>query len=219
MVLLFWEWIEMAKLNVSANRMENLKLKKRLGLAKRGHKLLKDKQDELMRNFLEMIDELRGLRDRTEAALIAALQRFTLATCELSPAEQRVLFAVPGGKFSLEVETKKLMNLRVPEFSAKFEGNPLAYSLRETDPEVDYSLREIAQALELLLKLAEIEKRMSLLAEELDRTRRRVNALEYILIPNLAETIKYITQKLEELERGNLVRLMKVKEIIQAEEA
>jgi V/A-type H+-transporting ATPase subunit D len=198
--------------------MENLKLKRRLQVAIRGHKLLKDKQDELMRNFLELIDELRGLRDRTEDALIAALQRFTLATCELSPAKQRALFAVPGVIFSLDVETKRLMNLRVPVFTASIDGNPLAYSLRETDPDVDYALREIAQALELLLKLAEVEKRMSLLADELDRTRRRVNALEHMLIPNLEETIKYISQKLEELELSTIVRLMKVKEIIEAEE-
>ncbi len=207
----------MAKLNVSANRMENLKLKKRLGLAKRGHKLLKDKQDELMRNFLDLIDTIRGLRNRTEDVLIAGLQRFTMATCELSPDRQKQLFAYPGVRFQLEVETKRLMNLRVPVFKSSIEGNPLAYSLRETDPEVDFALREIAAALELLLKLAEAEKKMSLLADELDKTRRRVNALEYILIPDLRDTIKYITQKLDELERGNLTRLMKVKELIEKE--
>lgn len=206
----------MAKMRVSANRMENLKLKWRLGLAIRGHKLLKDKQDELMRNFLALIDEIRGLRDRAENALEASLQRFTAATCEISPAKQRALFAVPGVEFTLNVETKRLMNLRVPVFTASLEGNPLAYSLRETDADVDFALRDIAKALELLLKLAEVEKRLSLLADELDKTRRRVNALEYTLIPDLRETIRYITQKLEELERGNLVRLMKVKEIIEA---
>jgi len=205
----------MAKMRVSANRMENLKLKKRLGLAKRGHKLLKDKQDELMRNFLELINIIKGLRGRTENATIAALQRFTMATCELSPDLQKNLFAHPGAQFQLEVETQRLMNLRVPVFKSSLEGNPLAYSLRETDPEVDFALREIAQALELLLKLAEAEKKMALLADELDRTRRRVNALEYTLIPDLQDTIKYIKQKLEELERGNLTRLMKVKEMIE----
>ncbi len=197
--------------------MENLKLKRRLELAKRGHKLLKDKQDELMRNFLELIDTIRGLRSRTENALIKALRRFTKATCELSPAKQRALFAVPGVQFRLSVETRRLMNLRIPAFDAELEGNPFAYSLRETDPEVDFALKEIASALELLLKLAEAEKKMSLLADELDRTRRRVNALEYTLIPDLGDTIKYISQKLEELERSNLTRLMKVKEIIEAE--
>ncbi len=201
--------------NISANRMENLKLKRRLELARRGHKLLKNKQDELMRNFLELIDAIRGLRERTENVLIESLRRFTIATCELSPAKQRTLFAVPGVNFKLDVETHRLMNLRVPTFDAKLEGNSLAYSLRETDPEVDFALRDIAKALELLLKLAETEKKMSLLADELDRTRRRVNALEYTLIPELQETIKYISQKLEELERGNLTRLMKVKEIIE----
>ncbi len=205
----------MAKMKVSANRMENLKLKKRLGLAKRGHKLLKDKQDELMRNFLELIDVIKGLRARTEKATIDALQRFTMATCELSPNLQKNLFAHPGARFQLEVETQRLMNLRVPVFKAHIEGNSLAYSLRETDPDVDYALRQITQALELLLKLAEAEKKMALLADELDRTRRRVNALEYTLIPDLQETIKYIQQKLDELERGNLTRLMKVKEMIE----
>jgi len=208
----------MAKMRVSANRMENLKLKKRLGLARRGHKLLKDKQDELMRNFLELIDTIKGLRDRTEKNLIQGLRRFTLATCELSPEKQRAIFAVPGVKFSLSVETKRLMNLRVPIFESSLEGNTLAYSLRETDPDVDFALRDIAKSLELLLKLAEAEKKMSLLADELDRTRRRVNALEYTLIPDLQETIKYITQKLEELERENLTRLMKVKDIIESKE-
>jgi len=197
--------------------MENLKLKRRRDLAVRGHKLLKDKQDELMRNFLELIGELKGLRDKTEDALIDALRRFTLANCELSPAEQNAVFAVPGVQFSLEVETKRLMNLRVPHFKAKLEGNPLAYSMRATDSDADFALVQIAEVLELLLRLAEAEKKMALLADELDRTRRRVNALEYTLIPDLKETIKYITQKLEELERGNLVRLMKVKEIIEAD--
>jgi len=196
--------------------MENLKLKRRLGLAIRGHKLLKDKQDELVRNFMGMIDEIKGLRSRTENSLIAGLRRFTTATCELSPAKQRAIFAVPGLKFSLDVETKRLMNLKVPIFEASFEGNSLAYSIRETDPDVDFALREIAESLKLLLKLAEAEKKLSLLADELDKTRRRVNALEYTLIPDLQETIKYITQKLEELERGNLTRLMKVKEMIES---
>lgn len=207
----------MAKMKVSANRMENLRLKKRRDLAKRGHKLLKDKQDELMRNFLELIDEIKGLRERTEHALIDALKRFTMATCELSPEEQRSIFSVPGVSFELSVETKRLMNLRVPVFSAELEGNPLSYSLRETVGDVDFALRQLADALELLLKLAEVEKKISLLADELDKTRRRVNALEHTLIPDLEDTIKYITQKLEELERGTLVRLMKVKEIIEGE--
>jgi len=207
----------MAKLNVSANRMENMKLKKRREIAVRGHELLKKKQDELMRNFLGLIDTIRGLRTKTEQALIDALKRYTAATCELSPQMQRTIFVVPGVKFELEVETERMMNLRVPVFSPSVEGIPVAYSFRDTDPEVDFALNDMAEALELLLRLSEVEKKISLLADEIDRTRRRVNALEYNLIPKLQETIKYITQKLEELERGNLVRLMKVKEIIETE--
>jgi V/A-type H+/Na+-transporting ATPase subunit D len=202
-------------INVAANRMQSLKLKRRLELAKRGHNLLKKKQDQLIQNFTSLIGEIKGLRARAEDALVFALKRFTIAACELSPARQRAIFAVPGVKFTLDVETQRLMNLRVPVFKPSFEGNPLAYSLRETDPEVDFALREIAEILEILLKLAETEKKLYLLADELDRTRRRVNALEYTMIPTLIATIKMISQKLDELERGNLTRLMKVKDMIE----
>ncbi len=204
----------MAFLPLSANRMNMLMLRRRLVIARKGHKLLKDKQDELMRNFLELIDEIKGLRIRTEKVFIEAIRRFTLSTGILAIEELEAVFIVPAISARVEISTTRLLNLRVPKFKVKFSGEILSYSLTNTPLELDGAMSDMEEALKLLIALAETEKKLSLLAREIDVTRRRVNALEYIMIPDLFETISFIRMKLEELERENLTRLMKVKDII-----
>ena len=201
----------MAVLSVGANRMNLLALQRKLAIAQRGHKLLKEKQDELMRNFLGIIEQIRGLRARMENMLINAMRRFTIATGPLSRSELDAAFVVPPINASLEVRTLRLLSLNVPNFFATFAGEGISYSIMNTPIELDAVMKDMTEALKLLILLAETEKKLQLLAYEIDSTRRRVNALEYILIPNLSETMKYIKMKLEELERGNLTRLMKVK--------
>ncbi len=204
----------MALLPLSANRMNMLMLRRRLVIARKGHKLLKDKQDELMRNFLELIDEIKGLRIRTEKVFIEAIRRFTLSTGLLPIEELEAVFIVPAISARVEISTTRLLNLRVPKFKVKFSGEILSYSLTNTPLELDGAMSDMEEALKLLIVLAETEKKLSLLAREIDVTRRRVNALEYVMIPDLFETISFIRMKLEELERENLTRLMKVKDII-----
>lgn len=205
----------MAILSVSANRMNMMSLKRRLVIARKGHELLKRKQEELMRNFLELVGQIKGLRQRTEEILVEALREFTLHMGSLSRQELEAIFIVPAVKANLIVSRKKILNLRVPHFEVEFSGNPVSYSLVFTPAYLDAVMRKLTEVLKLLLQLAEVEKKMQLLANEIDTTRRRVNALEYIMIPDLTETIRYIRMKLEELDRGNLTRLMKVKDMLE----
>ncbi len=203
------------KLAVNPNRMNNLRLRRRLVVAKRGHKLLKDKQDELMRQFMELIDTVKGERNRVEKRLISALKRFSIARSTLSREELYELFALPGVTPTLSVRQKQVLNLKIPSFELTLEGDIISYSFLRTTAEFDLALLELKELLEELVKLAEIEKKMQLFADEIDKTRRRVNALEYKLIPDIEETIKFITMKLEEVERGNLTRLMRVKDMLE----
>ena len=203
------------KLAVNPNRMNNLRLRRRLVVAKRGHKLLKDKQDELMRQFMELIDMVKGERNRVEKRLISALKRFSIARSTLSREELYELFALPGVTPTLSVRQKQVLNLKIPSFELTLEGDIISYSFLRTTAEFDLALLELKELLEELVKLAEIEKKMQLFADEIDKTRRRVNALEYKLIPDIEETIKFITMKLEEVERGNLTRLMRVKDMLE----
>jgi len=205
-------------MEVSASRMMSLRLKKRLVTAKRGHKLLKDKQDELMRHFLELIDTIKGLRKRTESILLDAMRRFLVATGAQSESEIAAIENIPPYKPTLKVATKNLMNLKIPSFSVEF-GTGETYGFQSTPADFDNALNDVKNAIEILVQLAEAEKKMGLIADELDRTRRRVNALEYVLIPDLDETIRFIKMRLEEMERGNLTRLMKVKDMLAKRDA
>lgn len=204
------------RLEVSATRMELLKLKKRLGLADRGHKLLKRKQDELMRQFLERVEQIGDLRRRIEEGLAAAHKGFLMARSVMDRESMEESIMFPNQRLSLNVSTVPVMNLRLPKFDVKSQGNVYSYGLSNTSAELDSALGAYSELLPEMLKLSEIERGVELLANEIETTRRRVNALEYILIPNLEETIKYITMRLEEIERSNLSRLMKVKEIIRS---
>ncbi len=202
------------RLNVNPNRMELLKLKKRIVMAHRGHKLLKDKQDELMRYFLSRLSEVKKMRKEVEDDLIKAHQNILMARAISSPQIVEEALLYPSTKIEIESSFTPLMNLRLVNYRVKIEEQKLTYSLVNTSSKLDYALGFYAKLLPKMIKLAELEKNLAIIAKEITLTRRRVNALEYILIPDLKETIRYITMKLMELERGNLVRLMKVKEIV-----
>ncbi|MFC1855126.1 V-type ATP synthase subunit D [Thermodesulfobacteriota bacterium] len=202
------------RLNVNPTRMELLNLKKRIGIAKRGHKLLKDKQDELMRRFLMLIKDVKDRRVTVEEALQSIFKKFTFLSAVMSQESLEESLAMPSKVMNLKISEGHIMNLKVPKYEITVEGDIMCYGYGETFGDLDLSLHELDKILKDMILLAEKEKTIELLADEIIRTRRRVNALEYILIPNLTDTIKYIGMRLSEMERGNLARLMKLKDII-----
>ncbi len=201
---------------VNATRMELLRLKKRLLLASRGHKLLKDKRDELMRLLLEIIDEVKEMRLSVEKEFNSILEMFVLAKARMGPFQIEQALLIPSKKISVSVSQKNMMSVRVPEYSKEVSGNIIPYGFLNTSGDIDISLDKFDRFIEDLLSLAEKEKTVQLMATEIEETRRRVNALEYKLIPDLQETIKSITMKLDENERAGTVRLMRVKDIVRS---
>ena len=199
---------------VNANRMELLRLKKRLQLAFRGHKLLKDKRDELMRLLLEIIDEVKEMRLSVEREFNSILEQFVLAKARMGPSQVEQALLIPSKKISVSVGHRNMMSVQVPEYSREVSGSIIPYGILNTSGDIDIALDKFDKFVENLLDLAEKEKTVQLMATEIEETRRRVNALEYKLIPDLQETIKYITMKLDENERAGTVRLMKVKDIV-----
>ena len=202
------------RLAVNPTRMELLKLKKRLILARRGHRLLKDKQDELMRNFLSLIEEIKVLRLLVEKGLFQAYGSFLTARSTMGREFLEEALMASQMETNLEVAYVPLLNLRVPSYELRMVGDYFSYGLFNTSMELDRALKKYSQLIPKMVELAEKGKRLEMLSYEIERTRRRVNALEHILIPNIIETITYITMKLEELERSNLTRLMKIKDIV-----
>lgn len=200
--------------NISATRMDLLRLKRRLKLAQRGHKLLKDKQDELMSQLLAIIDEVKNLRLSIERKFQSILFEFILASAKMGPSQAEEALLLPTKKISVSVKKKNLMSVRVPLFEKEVEGNIIPYGYLNTSSGMDAALIKFDKFIESLFNLAEKEKSVQLMADEIEETRRRVNALEYKLIPNLTESIKYITMKLDETERSSIVRLMKIKDMI-----
>lgn len=208
----------MAILAVNPTRMELTRLKRRLVTARRGHKLLKDKRDELMKQFLEIVRDNRQLRIRVEEALIRVHASFTVATAVMSPEMLMQSLMLPKQSVSLDVRYKNIMSVNVPEFDFKMRNDNLSdiypYGFAMTSGELDDAVNSLFHTLQDMLLLAQREKAAQLLAQEIEKTRRRVNALEYIMIPQLSETIRYIAMKLDENERGNTIRLMKVKDML-----
>jgi V/A-type H+-transporting ATPase subunit D len=209
----------MTKMRVNPNRMELLKLKRRGEVAKRGHKLLKDKFDELLKEFIKRISENRKLRTEVERRLLGAYGLLAVARAEAGKANltQALLAGAPGDL--IDASELRVMSVRVPEFTLGEIPEPGGYSLATMPAVLDDALDELATVAPMMVELAGREKAIELLAAEIERTRRRVNALEYVLMPSIAETVKDIQMKLDEAERGNLTRLMKVKDIIAAQEA
>jgi len=207
---------------VNPTRMENTRLKARLSTAKRGHKLLKDKQDELMRRFIELIRKNKAIRMEVEKELQDSFKEFLLASAVMSPEllEEAVVF--PKESISVDIKKKNVMSVHVPvmNFIRKLEGDEgsiYPYGFAQTSSELDDAISKLYGIMARLLELAEVEKTCQLMADEIEKTRRRVNALEYRTIPELQETIRFIRMKLDENERSTITRLMKVKDIISKE--
>ena len=207
----------MAKLNVNPTRMEMTRLKRQLKTATRGHKLLKDKLDELMKQFLEIVRENKRLREQAEAALESAYQNFIIARAVMSESTLAEALMIPQQSVAVKVKNRNIMSVNVPVFDFPKEegsGDIYPYGTAFTSGELDSAMNSFSDAMEPLLRLAESEKTAQLLAQEIERTRRRVNALENVMIPNYQETIKFIAMKLEENERASTTRLMKVKDMV-----
>ena len=208
----------MPSTTINPTRMELTRLKGRLKTAQRGHKLLKDKRDELMKQFMDVIRENRSLRRRVEEGLMRAHGSFTVAAALMSPEmlEQSLLY--PKQSVELDMTFQNIMSVDVPKYefrtSSQDPGEIYPYGFAQTSGELDDAVDAMSQVFQDMLKLAEIEKTSQLLAEEIEKTRRRVNALEYVKIPEMQENIKYITMKLDENERANSIRLMKVKDML-----
>ena len=208
----------MAGTTITPTRMMLKQLKGRLKTARRGHKLMKDKRDELMRRFMDIVRLNKQLRERVESGLTASFASLQVASAIISPEmlEQALLY--PRQNVELGVTFKNIMSVNVPEYSFHTKNNDPSeiypYGFAQTSGELDDALEQMAKVFEDMLELAQVEKTMQLLAEEIERTRRRVNALEYVMIPELEENIRYITMKLEENENSTKVRLLKVKEMV-----
>lgn len=206
----------MAVMNVNPTRMEMKRLQARLKTATRGHKLLKDKTDEMIRRFISLAEENKRLRLDCEKDLAAALENFTLARAETDSRVVEEAVMVAGRTVSLSCNKRKVMGIDVPSINIdeNKEGELYPYSFLTVTEKLDDSVRGLNAVLYKLIKLAETEKTVNMLADEIEKNKRRVNALENIMIPQLTETIKYIKMKLDESERSATVRLMKVKDII-----
>ncbi|MTV96705.1 V-type ATP synthase subunit D [Streptococcus pneumoniae] len=203
----------MVRLNVKPTRMELNNLKERLKTAERGHKLLKDKRDELMRRFISLIRENNQLRKEVESYLIDNLKAFAVAKSLKNSQMVEELFSIPSKEIELFVEKENIMSVTVPRMHMNItsQNENSEYSYLSSNSEMDDVFATMNSLIYKLLRLAEVEKTCQLMADEIEKTRRRVNGLEYSIIPNLSETIHYIELKLEEAERANLVRIMKVK--------
>ncbi len=206
----------MARLNVNPTRMELKRLKGRLSTATRGHKLLKDKSDEMIRRFSDIIRENKALRERIESELRDCLGQFAFARGTASREEFDKAFSMPVSSVKAEYKFADVMGVTVPsiEISADKKSDGYPYAFAEISSEADYSVKRISSLIADLLKLAEVEKTAAMLSVEIERNKRRVNALEYIMIPQIEETIAYIRSKLDENERAATTRLMKVKSML-----
>lgn len=201
---------------INPTRMELQNLKRRLKTASRGHKLLKDKRDEMVRRFVLLARQNKALREQVEGGLADAMKQFAAARAGMGAAAANEALICPVREAEVETDLHNVMSVEVPVISIVDEGETkeLPYSFAFTSPELDGSVLGLAELLPQLIKLAEVEKACNMLSDEIEKTRRRVNALEYIMIPEMKDNIKYITMKLEENERGSQTRLMKVKDIL-----
>ncbi|MEA4938146.1 MAG: V-type ATP synthase subunit D [Christensenella sp.] len=206
----------MAAIQVKPTRMELSNLKKRKKVAVRGHKMMKDKRDELVRRFIEYARKNKVLREEVEEKLSRAMKSFVLARASMSNAEVEEALIYPARAAEVSAGIQHVLSIQVPQLGIQTQdGFTYPYGFATTSADLDLSVQLLAEVLPLLVQLAEIEKICGRLADEIEKTRRRVNALEYVMIPQFTETIRRIQMKLEENERGNLTRLMKTKEMLQ----
>lgn len=208
----------MALLSVNPTRMALMDLKRRTKSAQRGHKLLKDKQDGLMQQFLSVIRTAKAVRSRVEESLGEAFRTFLIASAWLSDEQLENALSSPQASITLTVETKSVMSVRIPFFTVQKSGTVKSYGLAGTNALLDQAIEAFDALFVTLIELAQIEKQAEALAIELETTRRRVNALEHKMIPDLRETVKYIKMKLDEAERGAIVSVMRIKSALEAQE-
>jgi V/A-type H+-transporting ATPase subunit D len=201
---------------VNATRMELLHLRKRVALAARGHHLLSEKRDELSRRLIQIAKQIKPLREKVEKELLETCRRFMLARASMEPEDIKAALEVPTKKFTLVLEFAHIMNVKVPHLIKDMAGEIICYGFAATSGEMDVALMALERAFDSLIELAEKEKQTRLIAVELRMTRRRVNALERVVIPALHETIRFIYDKLAEAERDSTSRLMKIADIIRA---
>ncbi len=208
----------MANTVVNPTRMELTRLKGKLKTARRGHKLLKDKRDELMKQFLDVVREVRSLRSEVEQELMRVHNSFTVAAALMSDQALEQALMYPKQSVELDMTFKNVMSVNVPLYHYKTrtdsESDIFPYGFAATSGELDDAVEALGQVFQRMLKLAQIEKTAQMLAEEIEKTRRRVNALEYVMIPNTEENIRYISMKMEENDRSTTTRLMKVKDML-----
>ena len=211
----------MATQTVIPTRMELTRLKKKLNTAVKGHRLLKDKRDELMREFLELVKVNMELREKVEKGIDAANKNFVLAKAGMSEQTLRTALMAPKQEVSLVQDKKNVMSVDIPVFDFKTrtpdENDIYSYGFAFTSGDLDGAVSSLSDVFPDMLKLAEVEKSCQLMAAEIEKTRRRVNALEHVIIPETQESIKYITMKLDENERSTTTRLMKVKDMMLAQ--
>lgn len=201
-------------LNVNPTRMELLGLQRRVALAVRGHRLLSEKRDEISRQLILISRDLKALRAEVEKQLLQTIRRFMMARSTMEPENLKAALEIPTKQFSLSLSFASIMSVRVPQLRKQISGEIISYGFAVTSGELDVSLRSLERAFDKLIELAEKEKQAQLLANELQSTRRRVNVLEHVVIPEIRETIRYINSKLNEAERDNITRLMKITDII-----
>ncbi|NIA17224.1 MAG: V-type ATP synthase subunit D [Planctomycetes bacterium] len=196
--------------------MELLRLRKRLSLAGRGHRLLSEKRDEISRQLIQISREIGPLRREVEKKLLMTSRRFMMARATMEPENIKAAMEVPTKQFILAIKFATIMSVKVPRFSKEIDGSIICYGYGSTSGELDVALKSLEKAFDELISLAEKEKQAQLLATELQITRRRVNVLEHVVIPELHQMIRFIYDKLAEVERDNISRLMKIADIIRA---
>lgn len=210
-------------MNVNPTRMELTNLKRKLVTARRGHKLLKDKRDELMRRFLDMVRENKELRKEVEKAILEANKHISVARSVMSGEALDVALMMPKQELSLDVTSRNVMSVNIPVFDIQMraanESDAYSYGFAFTSGDLDEAVENLSDVFKKMVRLAEIEKSCQMMSAEIEKTRRRVNALEHVLIPQYIDTIKYITMKLDENERSTTTRLMKVKDMMISERA
>ena len=206
-----------ASLRVNPTRMELTRIKRRLVTAVRGHKLLKDKRDEMVRQFILLVRENYRLRQEVEEELAATLGNFAMARAVTEPELMEEALLYPARSIAVDMGIRSVLSVRVPTLRTEEKQiqTTFSYGLAETSAQLDGAIESLVTLLPKMIHLAEVEKACDLLADEIEKTRRRVNALEYVMIPRFQETIHFIAMKLDENERGSLTRLMKVKAMIQ----
>jgi len=210
----------MAVMNINPTRMELTNLKRKLITARRGHKLLKDKRDELMRRFLELVRENKQLRRRVEEGIMQANTHMAIARSVMSDKSLDVALMLPMQEMSLEIKEENVMSVMIPKFKTKLktadENDIYSYGFAFTSSDLDIAVKSLSDIMPEMFRLAEVEKSCQLMAAEIEKTRRRVNALEHVMIPQYEDTIRFITMKLDENERSTTTRLMKVKDMMLA---